>query len=134
MSNCIDKQENPNQELDNLKDWKEKQIKFEARRKDTLYGLTGDIDVRTQEDLDLLTESDIKRLIKEGKLKVRQKKRGRKGRFQRAAEHTRLSGVDFIFTPKSLLVWKGEFLNHTIFRFNFFWYTINDFFKFIICC
>ena len=55
MSNCIDKQENPNQELDNLKDWKEKQIKFEARR-------------------------------------------GRKGRFQRAAEHTRLSGVDFIFT------------------------------------
>ena len=63
MSNCIDKQENPNQELDNLKDWKEKQIKFEARRKDTLYGLTGDIDVRTQEDLDLLTESDIKRLI-----------------------------------------------------------------------
>ena len=98
MSNCIDKQENPNQELDNLKDWKEKQIKFEARRKDTLYGLTGDIDVRTQEDLDLLTESDIKRLIKEGKLKVRQKKRGRKGRFQRAAEHTRLSGVDFIFT------------------------------------
>lgn len=55
MNNCIDKQENPDQELDNLKDWKEKQIKFEARR-------------------------------------------GRKGRFQRAAEHTRLSGVDFIFT------------------------------------
>ena len=53
MSNCVDKQENPDQELDNLKDWKEKQIKFEA-------------------------------------------KRGRKGRLQRAAEHTRLSGVDFI--------------------------------------
>ena len=53
MSNCVDKQENPDQELDNLKDWKEKQIKFEA-------------------------------------------KRGRKGRFQRAVEHTRLSGVDFI--------------------------------------
>ena len=53
MSNCIDDQNNPDNELDKLKTWTDKQIKFEA-------------------------------------------KRGRKGRFQRAVEHTRLSGVDFI--------------------------------------
>lgn len=52
MSNCFE-QDNPDKELKNLKNWKKKEIKFEA-------------------------------------------KRGRKGRLQRAAEHTRLSGVDFI--------------------------------------